>query len=344
MPRGHESTWPYTGQYTPAPPPRSRGAPIVPGAGSTPPPLRERPPSGALAQLLGSLRVPPQARLALLRPPSPAAAKRFTRSPPRRPTATRDPGPGAPEPSPARPPDIHPAGPVPVRFGREGMAWRFPPPPPGLAPVDDARRDSSPPSGVRAPPLTVAPSAAGAPGNPADFGQPRPPLFPGQPNSGARGLAHRNPSPSRARPPTGPQPPPPPPRVHTRPLPPSTPPLLLHRLPSPPRWASAAADGRTPVQRGDPRNAVGVHALPPLPPAACIMALHESYLPPCAPCKMAASGLCPFPPPMPHAQRANGGGQRPLGGTPRTLGGAPRTPVLLRRRGGWCDQPASGHS
>ena len=37
---------------------------------------------------------------------------------------------------------------------------------------------------------------------------------------------------------------------------------------------------------------MGVQALPLLPPAACIMAWRESYLPPYAPCVMAASGLC----------------------------------------------------
>ena len=37
---------------------------------------------------------------------------------------------------------------------------------------------------------------------------------------------------------------------------------------------------------------MGVKALPLLPPAACIMAWRESYLPPYAPCVMAASGLC----------------------------------------------------
>ena len=59
--------------------------------------------------------------------------------------------------------------------------------------------------------------------------------------------------------------------------------------------------------------------MPLLPPAACIMALHESYLPPCAPCVMAASGLClPSPSPQPH-----GGGRRPLGGAPRTPAAAP---------------------
>ena len=44
-----------------------------------------------------------------------------------------------------------------------------------------------------------------------------------------------------------------------------------------------------------------------------------SYLPPYAPCVMAASGLClPSPTPKPH-----GGGRRPLGGAPRTPAAAP---------------------
>ena len=206
------------------PPSLKRGHRRPPGREQPPPPFKERPPSGALAQppraSRGSPSSPPGPSTP---PPSPAAAHGPARSPPRRSTTTRDPGPGAPVPSPARPPGVHPAGPVPVRFGREGTARRFPPPPPGFAPVDDARRDSSPPSGVRAPPLTVAPSAAGAPGSPADFGQPRPPLLPGQPNGDARGWAHRYPTPSRARLPTGPQPPPPP-RMHTKPLLPSAPP------------------------------------------------------------------------------------------------------------------------
>ena len=67
---------------------------------------------------------------------------------------------------------------------------------------------------------------------------------------------------------------------------------------------------------------MGVQALPPLPPAACIMALDESYLPPHAPCVMAASGLCPPAHSSlalaPHTVTERGGGQRPLGGAPRT--------------------------
>ena len=140
------------------------GPPSSPGQGAPPPPPsrngRPREPSPSPR---GPLGVRPRARPALPRPPSPAAAQRPARSPPCRPTTTRDPGPGAPVPSPARPPGIPPAGPVPVRFGREGTAWRSPPPPPGFAPVDDARWDSSPPSGVRAPLLTAAPPTPRAP-------------------------------------------------------------------------------------------------------------------------------------------------------------------------------------
>ena len=128
MPRGHEATWPYTGRYTPAPPPpRSRGARVVPRAGSTPPPFRERPPSAGLAQPPGASRgSPPSQPGPPTPPPSPAAAQRPARSPPRRPTISWDPGPRAPVPSPARPPGIPPAGPVPVRFGREGTVWHSP--------------------------------------------------------------------------------------------------------------------------------------------------------------------------------------------------------------------------
>ena len=58
--------------------------------------------------------------------------------------------------SPARPPRYPFGGarPGPVRPRGEGKA--LPPPPPGFAPVDDARRESSPPHGVRAPSLTAA--------------------------------------------------------------------------------------------------------------------------------------------------------------------------------------------
>ena len=183
--------------------------------------------------------------------------------------------------------------------------------------MDDARRDSSPPSGVRAPPLTVAPSAAGAPGSPADFGQPRPPLLPGQPNGDARGWAHRYPSPSRARLPTGPQPPPPSPHAHHAPPPLRTPPSFFtgsrrHRggLPQPPTGGHLA-------EKGTPQTRWGSRPCPSFP------LLHASW-----------RGVSHTPLPMHHmswprvafaspsSRYPKGGGRRPLGGAPRTPGAA----------------------
>ena len=157
---------PTPGDTRPPPPLLKRAPRRPPGREQPPSPFKERPPSGALAQPPGPLGVRLGPAKPFHAPPSPAAAHGPARSPLRRSTTTRDPGPGAPVPSPARPPGIHPAGPVPVRFGREGTAWRFPPPPPGFAPVDDARRDSSPPSGVRAPPLIAPPRLRERPGLP----------------------------------------------------------------------------------------------------------------------------------------------------------------------------------
>ena len=125
MPRGHELTWRYTGRYTPAPHPCSRGAPVVPRAGSTPF-SKERPPSRALAQPLGASQDSAPSQHSPPAPPPPAAAPGPAWSPPRRPTHYRDPGLGAPVPSPARTPGVPPAGPVPVRFGRQGTARRSP--------------------------------------------------------------------------------------------------------------------------------------------------------------------------------------------------------------------------
>ena len=186
--------------------------------------------------------------------------------------------------------------------------------------MDDARRDSSPPSGVRAPPLTAAPPTPRAPR------APRPTLAsPGR--SSARSAARRRsaaeltapPSPSRARPHTSPQPPPPPPNVHVvPPPPPHSPAPALSGSEAPEvgcrsRRRTAALRTRGPPARG------GGPGLAPLPPATRIMALHVSYLPPYAPCVMAASVLClPSPTPIPH-----GGGRRPLSGAPRTPAAAP---------------------
>ena len=93
MPRGHVSTWPYTGRYTPAHPPRSRGAPVVPRAGSNPPPPpgngRPREPSPSPR---GPLGVRPRASPALPRPP---LTSRSPRARPVSPAPARElPGPG----------------------------------------------------------------------------------------------------------------------------------------------------------------------------------------------------------------------------------------------------------
>ena len=97
---------PTPGDTGPPPPLTQEGPPSSPGQGATPPPHR--------------------ANAALQPLPPPAAALGPARSPTRRPTHYRDPGLGAPVPSPARPPGVPPAGPVPVRFGREGTVWLSP--------------------------------------------------------------------------------------------------------------------------------------------------------------------------------------------------------------------------
>ena len=78
------------------------------------------------------------------------------------------------------------------------------------------------------------------------------------------------------------------------------------------RWTAALRTRGLPARGGGP-------GLAPLPPATRIMGLRVSYLPPYAPCVMAASGLCLLSPtPKPH-----GGGRRPLGGAPKTPAAAP---------------------
>ena len=127
MPRGHELTWPYSGRHTPAPPPHSRGIPIVPRAGSTPPP-----PQGAAA--LGGPRPAPEGLSGFApeparpshAPPSPAAALGPARSPPRRPTHYRDPGLGAPVLSPARPPESLRQGPSQSGSAARGRSGALP--------------------------------------------------------------------------------------------------------------------------------------------------------------------------------------------------------------------------
>ena len=181
--------------------------------------------------------------------------------------------------------------------------------------MENARRDSTPPSGVRAPLLTVAPSAAGALGSPADFGRPRPPVFPGRPHSDALRLSSPHPRPPCARA----HPPAPHSNVHAVPPPPP-------HSPAPPLSSSEAPEvgcrGRRRTAalrtRGPPARGAGP-GLAPLPPATRIMASHVSHLFPYAPCVMAASGLfLPSPTPKPHGE-----GRRPLGGAPRTPVAAP---------------------
>ena len=113
MPRGHESTWPYTGRYTPAPPPRSRGAPVVPRAGSTPPP-----PHGAAA--LGGPRPAPGGHSGF--GPEPAQPSR----------------PSPPQPQPQGPPGLPRAGPR--TTGTRASEPRCPAPP---APPVSIRRGPS---------------------------------------------------------------------------------------------------------------------------------------------------------------------------------------------------------
>ena len=215
------------------PPPRSRGAPVVPRAGSNPPPLH-----GTAA--LGSPRPAPEGLSGFaLEPARPFHAPPLTsRSPWARPVSPapvhnhQGPGPRSPGTQP-RPPPRYPSGgarPGPVRPRGDGVA--LPPPPPGFAPVDDARRDSSPPSGVRAPPMTAAPDSASALGSPADFGQPRPLLCPGQPPGDALRLSSPYPLPLTRAPAHQPTPPPPPHVLDVPPPPlPTAPP---HRWTTPP--------------------------------------------------------------------------------------------------------------
>ena len=86
------------------------------------------------------------------------------------------------------------------------------------------------------------------------------------------------------------------------------------------RRRAAALRTRGPHARG------GAPGLAPLPPATRIMALHVSYLPPYAPCAMAASGLC-----LPHTETARGGAEDPWVGPPE--------PQQLRLPTGGCRGP-----
>ena len=105
---------PTPGDTRPAPP-RSRGAPVVPRAGSNPPPPhKERPPSGALAQPLGASRGSPPS------PPGPSTP------PTHQPQPRGPPGPpcGGPPPPGTRAPEPRcPALPAPPVSIRRGPFW-----------------------------------------------------------------------------------------------------------------------------------------------------------------------------------------------------------------------------
>ena len=175
--------------------------------------------------------------------------------------------------------------------------------------MDDARRDSSPPSGVRAPPPTAALRHSERPGLPGRLWPAPDAPPPGRPPGDALRLSSPHPRPPRARiqpPAHSPPPPPPRPSVHAVPPPPPhspAPPLSGSEAPEVgcrSRQRAAALRTRGPPARG------GGPGLAPLPPATRIMALHVSYLPPYAPCVMAASGLC-----LPHTETARGGPKAP---------------------------------
>ena len=170
-PCGHETTWPYTWRNMPTLPSRMRAPRRPPGREQPPPPPRW---SGSPREPSPSPRGPLEVRPRASPPPPPplAAAPGAARSPPCRPADSRDPGPRALVPRPARPPGIPPARPVPVRFGREGTVWRTPrlhqDSPSGWCPAGLV------PAGRGAGPMTIR-------GSPADFGQPRPLCHPRQP-------------------------------------------------------------------------------------------------------------------------------------------------------------------
>ena len=115
MPRGHESTWPYTGRYTPSPPLAQEGPPSSPGQGAPPPP----PPQGTAA--LGSPRPAPGGLSGF----APEPARPF--SPPltsRSPEARNHQGPGPRSPgAQPRPPARYPSGGARPRLHQDSPPW-----------------------------------------------------------------------------------------------------------------------------------------------------------------------------------------------------------------------------
>ena len=190
-------------------------------------------------------------------------------------------------PSPARPPGTAPAGPVPVRF-REGTArrsrrlnqdsplWMM------LGRILPRRAGCGPHRCPR------PPNSRSAPGSPADFGQPRPLLRPGQPPGDALRLSSPHPLPVV--------------HAHTRAhSPPPSPCTRRPSLPAPP-FLSPHRCGSRPVhalriQRnyGAPQRRRGPRPTPPLllPPRPAPL-----RQPPVAPWHRVRAHPIPLPPPI----------------------------------------------
>ena len=126
MPRGHESTWPYTGRYTPSPPPSLKRGPRRPPDREQPPPPS---PQGTAA--LGSPCPAPGGLSGFAPEPArPFLLPLTSRSPEARPVSPapahnhQGPGPRSPGAQP-RPPPRYPSGgarPGPVRPRGDGVA------------------------------------------------------------------------------------------------------------------------------------------------------------------------------------------------------------------------------
>ena len=142
-------------------------------------------------------------------------------------------------PSPACPPSIPPPGPVPVRFGREGTAWRSPSPPPGFPSADFARRAALPAR------LCQAPAAP----------------LPGRPHGDALRLSSPHPRPPRARTHPPASSPPPPQCARRAPTVPTQPHAAPLRSPAPRPCAAPHCCAPAP-----PRTAAPLHRTTPLHP------------------------------------------------------------------------------
>ena len=248
------------------------------------------------------------------------------------------PGPRSPGAQPSPPPRCPSGGarPGPVRPRGDGVA--LPPPPPGFAPVDGARRGSSPLSGVR------APSPSAAPPSPAAPRAPRPTLAsPGRaPATDGHtvtlgGRAHRPPSPRASAHTPLPRPPLPSPRTRRPSLPV---PSLPFRLTGAAREPTSRRDVKTTTGPPPPAGVPGLlpHSCappPPSPPArqgrtSC--AVQAPQAPPHA--KAAPAVLC-----RPHRNPRTPGPHQQCCAGPTGNGQCPPTPAHVRSRGTQADCP-----